>query len=353
MMSQGSPMQRATYLAMTLMLTLVVGSTSADEVFRRGSGKGIKGTISKDSRMGLEFKPRAGAAINIPADEIARVRFTAENLKLNVARNSERNGALTRALEGYQAVVGSLKPAAKKDAEFLIARTRAKIAMADPTKVDEALQAMTAQATAKANSFRHYECVEWLGRLKHAKGDYGGASSEFAKLAGSPMKSHQMVARNLTGDTLLAQNKAAEAEKSYDQVVSMAPNGAAQTAARYEAVLGKAMCQQIQGKFTEAIKSLEGIVANTSPDDDASLHARTFLQKGNCYKAENKSKLAILEYLKVDLLYHRSKAEHAASLYQLAQLWPAAGKPERANEAASKLRKLYPNNEWTQKLAGQ
>ena len=351
MTSQGSPLARAVCIAMGL--ALLAGPSSADEVFRRGSAKGLKGSITKDSRMGIEFKPRAGAVVTVPADEIARVRFTAENPKLNTARNSERNGQLTRALQGYQEMLKSLKTRAKQDTEFLVARAQSKIAMADPTKLDAALQAMTAQAAANANTFRHYESIEWLGRLKHAKKDFGGASAEYAKLAASPMKSHQMVARNLTGDALLAQNRAAEAEKSFDQVVAMTPTGAAQTAARYEAILGKAMCQQLQGNHGEAIKSLEGIVANTDPDEDSRLHARTFLQKGNCYQAENKSKLAVLEYLKVDLLYHRSKAEHAASLYQLAQLWPAAGKPERANEAASKLRKLYPNNEWTQKLAGE
>lgn len=335
------------------LLALATGSSSADEVFRRGSAKGIKGSITKNTRLGIEIKPRAGAVVTVPADEVARVRFTAEKPQLNSARNSERNGQLARALQGYKDMLSGLKAAAKLDTQFLIARTQSKIAMADPTKVEDAIQAMTAQGTANGNTFRHFECIEWLGRLKHVKGDYSGASAEFAKLAASPMKSHQMLARNLTGDTLLAQDRAAEAEKSFDQVVAMAPVGPAQTAARFEAILGKANCQKLQGKFTEAIKSLDDIVAKTSPEDDARLHARTFLQKGDCYRAENKAKLAILEYLKVDLLYNRSKAEHAASLFQLAQLWPAAGKPERANEAASKLRKLYPNNKWTQKLAGQ
>ena len=323
-----------------------------DQVFVRGSEKAMRGTLGKVSKVEIELKPRTGKVTKIPADEIQRIRFDKEPAKLNLARNNERSGLLERALASYQEEFAKLKGAAKADTSFLIARTQAKIALTDPSKIDAALALMDRQLATNANGFRYFECLDWLGQLRVAKSDYEGAMKEFGKLGTSPLKSYQMTAKIARGRVLLAQNKPGEAQSSFSEVEGMQAEGAAQTAARYEAILGKATCLQLQGNFPDAIKSLDQVITNTKPDEDSQLHARAFLQKGHCYRDGKQPKLAILEYLKVDLIYNREKREHAASLFNLAQLWPSAGRPERGNEAATRMRQLYPNNEWTKKLGG-
>ena len=341
-----------TFLSITLIAAVATTANADDQIFVRGTAKAIRGTIGKMTKDFLEIKPRSGAAKKIPADEINRVRFNAEPPELNRTRSAEESGLLDRALKDYNGVVGSLKGGAKKDTEFLIARTKCRMAIADPTKGDSALKAMQAALAKNANGYRHYECLVRLGRVQMANADFGGAKLRFEALGKSTMKSHQMAARVATGQVLLAQDNPAEAQSNFDAVVGMKAGTEAETASRYEAVLGKARCQQLQSNFDGAIKSLEEIVDNTKPEEAAELHARAFLQKGDCYRDQQKTKQAVMAYLHVDLIYDRAKGAHAESLFQLSQLWPQAGHPDRGSEAGSRLKKLYPNNPWTKKLAG-
>ncbi|MEM9704323.1 MAG: hypothetical protein AAF907_17920, partial [Planctomycetota bacterium] len=83
---------------------------------------------------------------------------------------------------------------------------------------------------------------------------------------------------------------------------------------------------------------------------DAELRADAHVGRGNSLRATGETKPAILEYLKVDVLYPGASAAHAESLYHLSHLWTSAGFPERAAESAAKLRLNHPNSDWTAKL---
>lgn len=332
-----------------VLLAVVPSVQADDEIFRRGGGKTLRGSIVKISRDHVEIKPRTGANVKVPADEIERLRFNAESPKLNLARNSERTGLLDRALEGYTEIVGSLNGPVKTDTEFLIARTKAKQAVADPAKVDDALKDLEQVLAAQANGFRYFETLNWLGQVQMAKGDYPAARTRFDALAAAPMKSYQMAGKVAIGRLLLAQDKPAEAQQQFDAVVAMQADTPAETVSRQDAMLGKARCQQLQQNYTEAIASLTEIVEKTSIEEHE-LHARANLQLGDCYRDQQKAKPAVRAYLKVHLIFNRNKALHAESMYQLTQLWPQAGRPDLGAETAADLRKLYPNNAWTKKL---
>ena len=184
-----------------------------------------------------------------------------------------------------------------------------------------------------------------------ASGDYPAARARFDTLAKSPLRSHQMAAKVATGKVLLAQDKADEALASFDEVAAMTPSTPSEIATRFDALVGKAQCQRKQGALQEAVVTLNEILDKTTADE-SDLRARAYLLIGDCYRDQQQPKKAVMAYLHVDLLYDREKAAHAESLYQLAQVWPAAGHPERGAEAASRLRQLYPNNGWTKKLGG-
>lgn len=337
-----------------LVLCIATATQADDQVFQFGSKKAIRGTLGKMTKNFVEIKPRSGPAQKVPVDTIRRVRFNAESPQLNLARSNEESGLLTRALESYTGLVGSLKSAAKTDTEFLIARTKCRLAVVDATKVDDAIKSMKAMLAKNSDGFRHYECILWLGRVEVARGDFPAARSRFDQLAKSTMKSHQMLAKVATGDVLLLQNKPAEAQASYDQVVSMPAESPSEIASRFEAVLGRAKCARLQKNFSEALKSLDDIIDNTDPREGSELHARAYVQKGDCYRDQQNAKMAVMSYLHVDVIeeYRRAADAHAEALFQLSQLWPAAGRPNRGAEAAAKLKKLYPNNPWTKKQAG-
>ncbi|MFK7818633.1 MAG: tetratricopeptide repeat protein [Planctomycetaceae bacterium] len=334
------------------LLSCCINVNADDQVLQYGSKKLLRGTLGKMTKDFVELKPRTGAVQKIPSDTIRRIRFNGEKNELNLARSSEESGLLDKALERYTSVVGSLKPAAKKDTEFLIARTKCRMALADPTKVEDAIASMQAALAKNSTGFRYYECLMWLGRVHVAKADYPTAQTRFDALGQSPMKSHQMTSKVAIGQLLLAQDKPAEAQTSFEQVVAMQAGSTAETASRYEAVLGKAKCQQLQQDYAAALKSLDSIIANTDPAEAGELHARAHVQRGDCFSDQQNAKNAVMAYLHVDVIteYSRAKGAHAEALFKLSQLWAAAGRPERGSEAAAKLKKLYPNNNWTKKL---
>lgn len=337
-------------LIVFLCLGTWVGSAAADDqVFRIGSKKATRGTV-KLSRNSVELTPRSGDPVTIPVDEIDYVRFNAEPPALNQARSAERNGLLQRALESYTKLLPDLKSAlARTDTEFLIARTQARMALTDPPKIPAAIQALE-KSLAATRSFRHYECLLWIGELEAARSKFDAATTRFAELAKSPMKSHQMAAKVAGGKVLLAQNQHAAAQKEFAAVVAMTPRTAAETASRYEAMLGRARCQQKQQQYDAAVTSLSEVLQNTTPDQ-SKLQARAFLQRGDCYRDQQQPKRAVIEYLYVELIYNREKEALAEALYQLSQLWGPAGNPDRATAAADRLRKEFSdNNPWKQKL---
>lgn len=336
-------------ICFALAIALATPVAHADELFRVGTKQTTRGKVEKITRSGVEFKPRAGAAISVPADEISRIKFDGERPELNRARGSESSGLYERALEGYTGVLGSLRGEAKKDTQYLIARTKAKMAITDPSKKADAIASLEKAIADHPNHFRYWQAVQWLGRVHAAHKDFPAANARFDELEASPLKSYKMSAKVAKGRVLLSQNKPAEAEASFEGVVAMQPSTPTEKASRYEAILGKARCQQLQSRFGDAVKLLDDIVKNTTAED-SELQARAFLQKGDCFRGQNQPKWAILEYLKVALVYEKEKGPHAEALYQLVQLWPQV-RPERAAGAAAELRRMHPNSEWTKKLS--
>lgn len=335
-----------------LVVSLVFAGISAnadDQVFRKGSSRAIRGTI-KNSKEFVEVKPRTGATQKIPADEVDYVRFNADPPQLNVARSNEKAGLLDRALKTYTDLLGSLKSGAKTDTEFLIARTKARMAVADPAKVDDALKSLNAVLAKNKNGFRHFEIVNWIGRVHVSQGDFVAAKGQFEKMAQSNLASYKMAAKVATGRVLLAENKPGEAQTTFDEVVAMPSKSLAEKASHFDAVLGKARCQQLQANFSAAITALDNVIQETDWKANSELHAKAYLQKGDCYRDQKQFKQARTAYLHVDLIYFRDQQAHAEALFRLAELFPGLGKPERGTEAAAKLKKLYPNNAWAKKL---
>ena len=324
-------------------------SLADDQVFRKGSSRAIRGTI-KNSKEHIEIKPRTGATQKIPADEIDYVRFNAEPPQLNVARSNEKAGLLDRALATYTQLLGSLKAGAKADTEFLIARTKARMAVADPSKVDDALQSLNGVLARNSNGFRHFEILNWIGQVQVSKGDFAAAKEQFGKIGQSNLSSYKMTAGVATGRVLLAEQNATAAEKAFDTVAAMNANTLAEKSSHFDAVLGKARCQQLNSSFTEAVAALDKVIQETDWKANSDLHAKAYLQKGDCYRDQQQFKKARTAYLHVDLIYFRDQKSHAEALFRLAELFPKLGKPERGTEARAKLKKLYPNNEWAKKL---
>ncbi|MBC7966776.1 MAG: tetratricopeptide repeat protein, partial [Fuerstia sp.] len=134
------------------------------------------------------------------------------------------------------------------------------------------------------------------------------------------------------------------------QVIEQSAGDPASSTAQFDGLLGKAACQQKQGQIDEAIATLDGVIGQASESESQTL-AQAWVLKGDCFRAKNMPKDALMAYLHVDVLYPSEPAAHAEALYHLVSLWAPAGHQDRSDEAMAKLSTKYPNSPWT-KQAG-
>ena len=327
----------------------------ADSNERRGVKAGITGDITEITKTDVTIKPRTRDAEKIPANEIVRIRWEGEPIKLNSGRGQEERGYLANALTNYQDSLGDVKADnanLKTEVEYLIARTTARMALADSTKVDEASKRLQDFQKAHSNNFRYFESLAFLGRVQMAKNDYAGAKTTFELLTQAPWGDYKMSAQIGTARVLLEQQQYDQALQAFEAVIGMPGNSPAETARKQEALLGKATCLQKQQKHNEAITALNEVIQKVSPDETA-IQAEAYVRQGDSLQVVGKLKEAVLAYLHVDLLFQAETDLHAESLYQLWKLSPQIGQPERGGEALARLQADYPNNEWTKKSAGE
>ena len=350
-------MTRRTAWTFATLLSIAATATTAhaiDRVFRKSDPKPAIGSITSVTKDDLTIKPGVSTAVKIPANDIASVEWEGERPQMKIARNSEKSGRFEDALTKYAEELkqAGTKARLKADIQFLIARTTAKIALADPKRLDEAATKLEAFRKANGTNFRYYECLGYLGEIYLIKKDATNAKAIFTLMAVAASADVKLSARNSSARLLLQQDDVAGALKEYQAVVAAA--GTAKTAAelsrKYEAMLGTATCLQQQKKYDEAVKALDDVITQVSPQD-TKIQAGAYLRQGDCLQALGKPKDALLAYLHVDVLFSSHPGLHAESLFHLAKLWKSVGREDRATEAAAKLEQDYPNSEWKAKLA--
>lgn len=342
------------FMAICGMSTLLAcRMATADEVTRRSTKASVKGEILKSTTAEIVVKPRSGSNVRIPVDDVVRIRFDGEPASLNLARTSELNGSLDRALAGFNKVKDSVKADKNLAAEvdFLIARTTARMATGSKEKMEAAVQLLTDFTAKQRTNIRFFEAVTLLSSLHMQSGDLAKAREVVAPLNNAPLKSLKMTAQIIEGRALLAEQKPAEAAAAFQAANAMAGADPAEKAKALECLLGTAICQQQQKQFGPAIATLDQVLEKTDITNTV-VQAEAYLRRGDVYRAQGKNKEAIYEYLHVDLLFSAHKALHAESLFNLAQLWSTNGHADRAAEAKAALMSDYSASAWAKKLAG-
>ena len=345
---------RRLFVAACITAAFIAGRfASADEVTRRSTKKSVKGKIEKITAAQIVIKARTGGNVTIPVDDVVRVRFDGEPASLNLARTSELNGALDRALDGFTKAKEANKDDKKlaTELDFLIARTYSRMASASAEKSDKAVELLTAFTKTHTNNIRFYEATSLLSSIYLQKGDIAKARETVAPLNSAPVKSLKMTAQIIEGRALLAEQNPAEAAKAFQAAAAMAGNEPSEKAKGLEGLLGSAICQQRQQQFDQAIATLDQVLEKTSIADTA-VQAEAYLRRGDVYRSQDKNKEAIFEYLHVDLLFSAHKNLHAEALFNLAQLWSLNGHADRAAEAKAALTSQYGASAWAKKIAG-
>ena len=237
--------------------------------------------------------------------------------------------------------------------DFLTARTNAKVALADPTKLAAAADGLKAFLGRNKDHYRYYAAQQLLGEVLLTANDVPGAESAFAMVAAAPWSDVQMAGKLGSARILFRQGDAAGAQKMFDEIVAGAKADDPATAARrLEAMLGQAQCLRAQGHNADAIPVFAQI-ARDAHENDSRLQAEAYIGQGEAYLAEgNHLKEARTAFLMVDVMFAKHGDLRAEALYQLSQIWPQLGQPVRGSEASAKLEQDYPNSEWAKKLSG-
>lgn len=341
--------------AFAIILAVSASAPAADVIIRHSTTTPVRGEIKTQTTT--EVVIAAGLAkreAKVPANDIAAIDWDGQPAEVRLHRNAEEAGRLAEAAKGYQEAIDKLEPTAKNmkaDLEFGIARATAKMAVANPEKLDEAIQKLELFKTTYPTNFRYYDCLKLLGDSYVAKNEFTKAEPLYNLIEQSPWKDYKMAAQVAKGRLLLRRNDVAAALTMLQSVAGGPATTDAEKARKYEAMLGVATCHQRQNNPAEADKILDQVIKQASPED-AKTMGEAYLRKGDMLLAQGKKKDALMAYLHVDILFSARKDIHAEALYRLATLWNEVAKPERAADARNKLATDYPNSEWSTKLSG-
>ncbi len=103
-------------------------------------------------------------------------------------------------------------------------------------------------------------------------------------------------------------------------------------------------------KFKDA-ESLVRQVIQAAPAEDVPAQAAAYNTLGDCLRAGNRPKDALLAYLHTDLLYGKDKEQHPRALHQIERLFRQLKQDGRADEYAQRLRLEYPRSPWSRDKA--
>ena len=330
-------------------LLLAAAPALADEVARRGDQPPVRGDVRESSREALTVAPPAGDPVVIPAADVLSVEWTGEPPRLPLTRAAEGRGQLAVALEGYREAVAqfpSAKPLAKAELQFSRARTLGKLALNDPARRDEAVDALGRFVTDHPDHHRTDPALLLLADVRAAAGDDAAAREALGRVKQSPSPAYATAAEVAAARLDLAAGDADTALATFERVAADAEGAAA-----LDARTGMAAALVRLGRNDEALAETDAVIAEAD-SSDAEIMANAYLRRGDALQAMGETKPAILAYLHVDVLYPGAGAAHAESLFRLAKLWAAAGYPGRAAEAAAKLKTEYPGGAWAARLSG-
>lgn len=328
-------------LILVAAVWLVAGAAAwADSV--KTSSTTFTGKITAVSATTVTVEQNTGGSKQIPVNEIETVFFDDEPTLLKTARTAVAAGRYEDALTALEKVPqGEIqRPEVKQDMEFLKAMAAAKLALAGNGQITEAGSAMAGFVSANSNSFHYLEAAEVVGDLLVAAGKYAPAQKYYGEVAKAPWPDYKMRAGVAIGRALLAEGKADEAMKAFEEVLATQAQGERADRQRLAATLGKGRCLAQSGKPDEAIQLVQGVIDKADPES-VDLHAKAYNILGASHRKAGRSKEALMAFLHTDVLYFTNPEDHVEALKNLVDLWKELQKPDRAARAEQILRDQY------------
>jgi tetratricopeptide (TPR) repeat protein len=318
-------------------VTLIPGTT-----FKQAIGGRVRGQVESESPGEVVVKLGANTT-TVPTDQVLSIRYDGQTATFQLAESRESAGQLAEAADLFKKAAGETagKPFPHMAAQAREAEVLADLALVEPARTKEARDKL-AQFLRTYPASRHVAALRAaLARLQLNAGEFAAAEATIAELARLPRGGER--AAVLRTKVLARQGKHAEAITALDRLIAAAPKGSERQRA---AMLAKAENLAGMKKFPEA-EALVRQVIQANPAEDAAAQAPAYNTLGDCLRAANRPKDALIAYLHTDLLYNKDKEEHPRALRAIEGLFRQLKQDARADEFAQRLKQEYPRSPWT------
>ncbi|MEN0111814.1 MAG: hypothetical protein AAF805_13930 [Planctomycetota bacterium] len=329
------------------LATVTAPALGQKDQVRLTKGGTVTGQIVATTADLITLRTPAGETRRVPTIEARAVLFADEPSALTQARINAANGGYATALRRLKEIDAREldRDRVRDEARFLAALCEVRLAAVGQGDAAAAYKRLGSFLKARPDSHHTYAAVEALGDLLVAIGRHDRAASMYARLAKAPFPSLSLRAEVFTGRALQAKGDHGAALERFEQALKLEAEGEGVEAERLSAKLGSAWSLAETGDLDAGVELAREVVLAAGDGEPAKL-ARGYNTLGRCYEAAGKPIDALLAYLHTDLLFDNDPDAHAEALSRLAVLWNAAGKPEDARDAASRLRGQYASSRW-------
>lgn len=310
----------------------------------------VNGTVQSMTALEVKVKRSEGREEAIEVNAIRAIKYEGEPPKLDQVRKAAAAGRYDDCLRTLSELDQESidRDEVKADLQFYRALSTGRLALAGAGSVAEAGKVVRDFASKYTQNYHFLAASELLGDLLVAVGAHEKAIKEYDKLEQTPWDDYKMRAAIAKGGVLKAQKKFDEAIAAFDRVLQLAQDNPGKDDAAKQlivlqaltATLGKVETLSESGRAEQAVRLVEQVIAQASPED-AAVHARAYNVLGASLKKAGRTKEALLAYLHVDVLYASQAQAHAEALRNLAELWSAVNQPQRAAQALQTLQDRY------------
>ncbi len=331
-------------------LSLTVSMAWADDVtlvpnttVKEATGKTpiVRGTIQSETTTEVIVKLGA-TTTKIPTDQVVSIRYDGMPPSMALAETSENQGALAKAIDLYKKAAGEAtgKPLIEQAAQFKVADLSAEMALADPSKVNDAITALGAFVKNHPTSRHIASAEESLARLQLQKEDYAGVETTLASLSKLPGGADR--AAVFRARISAKKGDHAKAITELDTLIKAGPEGSSR---QRDAKLAKAESLAALKKYGEAETEVRSVIKALPAEDVADMSV-AYNTLGDCLRAAGRPKDALIAYLHTDILYSKDKEQHPRALAQIAKLWYELKREDRGDETLARLKNDYPQSPW-------
>jgi len=344
-------------VVLTLAVALAFGSRNAaraaDAVFLKADpSKPVLGTLLSESPSGIKLKVKGDTKV-YPAGEILDITYDFQSgfkLDYNRAISTEKKiatapTARTRkklvkdALGEYEGLLPRLKgkdfASIRRNVEYKVAMLTIQHAQEDDKPLGPGIRKLQDFTSKNTRGWQIVPAAQLLGQLLIAGGKFADAEKVYTDLANNndlPGEARNTF-RLLEARLSMRPGKYADANTKLQGLIDKFPKGSPQN---LRARIYQAECLAGMDRLAEAESKLTAILAEAKKDKE--IRAQAYNTLGQClYQAKNYQG-ALWNFLRVDVVYHQNREEHARALFYLVDLFKKRNDDKHAEECRAKLK---------------